>query len=99
MKADETRAEYVLPTLTDDMMRGDGLTVDVLTTNAEWFGMTYQEDKPYVQRQLLADAPAGLVSRHSVLAEEAAMKILLTGGTGYIGSHTYVELCAAGHTR
>jgi UDP-glucose 4-epimerase len=25
------------------------------------------------------------------------MKILVTGGTGYIGSHTYVELCAAGH--
>ncbi len=25
------------------------------------------------------------------------MKILLTGGAGYIGSHTYVELCAAGH--
>ena len=25
------------------------------------------------------------------------MKILVTGGTGYIGSHTCVELCAAGH--
>ena len=25
------------------------------------------------------------------------MKILLTGGAGYIGSHTCVELCAAGH--
>ncbi|MFH1513529.1 MAG: UDP-glucose 4-epimerase GalE [Bacillota bacterium] len=25
------------------------------------------------------------------------MKILLTGGTGYIGSHTYAELCGAGH--
>ncbi len=25
------------------------------------------------------------------------MKILLTGGAGYIGSHTYVALCAAGH--
>ncbi|HPF88150.1 MAG TPA: UDP-glucose 4-epimerase GalE [Candidatus Limiplasma sp.] len=25
------------------------------------------------------------------------MKILLTGGAGYIGSHTYVELCNAGH--
>ena len=25
------------------------------------------------------------------------MKILLTGGAGFIGSHTYVELCAAGH--
>ncbi|SHG27077.1 UDP-glucose 4-epimerase GalE [Cognatishimia maritima] len=26
------------------------------------------------------------------------MRILLTGGAGYIGSHTYVALCAAGHT-
>jgi len=25
------------------------------------------------------------------------MQILLTGGTGYIGSHTYVEICNAGH--
>ena len=25
------------------------------------------------------------------------MKILLTGGAGYIGSHTYLELCASGH--
>ena len=25
------------------------------------------------------------------------MRILLTGGAGYIGSHTYTELCAAGH--
>ena len=25
------------------------------------------------------------------------MQILLTGGTSYIGSHTYVELCSEGH--
>ena len=25
------------------------------------------------------------------------MKVLLTGGAGYIGSHTVVEMCAAGH--
>ncbi len=25
------------------------------------------------------------------------MKILLTGGAGFIGSHTYVELLSAGH--
>ena len=25
------------------------------------------------------------------------MKILLTGGAGFIGSHTCVELCEAGH--
>ena len=53
LKPDEIRGEYVLPTLTDDMMQGDGLTVDVLTTDAAWFGVTYQEDKPYVQQRLL----------------------------------------------
>ena len=26
------------------------------------------------------------------------MKILVTGGAGYIGSHTLIELYAAGHT-
>ncbi|MGL5256264.1 MAG: NAD-dependent epimerase/dehydratase family protein, partial [Proteocatella sp.] len=26
------------------------------------------------------------------------MKILVSGGTGYIGSHTCVELLAAGHS-
>ena len=26
------------------------------------------------------------------------MKILVTGGSGYIGSHTLIELYAAGHT-
>jgi hypothetical protein len=53
LKADEQKAEFVLPTLTDDMMRGDSLSVDVLTTDATWFGVTYQEDKPYVQSRLL----------------------------------------------
>lgn len=49
---DEMKAEYVLPVLIDQMMRGEGLSVDVLTTDATWFGVTYQEDKPYVQQQL-----------------------------------------------
>jgi len=54
LPADELKAEYVLPTLTDHMMQSDGLTVDVLTTDASWFGVTYQEDKPFVQQQLLS---------------------------------------------
>jgi NDP-sugar pyrophosphorylase family protein len=48
----ELRAEFVLPTLADHMMRQDGLKIDVLTTHSSWFGITYQEDKPYVQKQL-----------------------------------------------
>ncbi|HPJ02930.1 MAG TPA: sugar phosphate nucleotidyltransferase [Candidatus Limiplasma sp.] len=52
LKPGELRAEYVLPTLADHMMRQDGMTIDVLTTHAAWFGITYQEDKPIVQQKL-----------------------------------------------
>ena len=52
LKPGELRAEYVLPTLADHMMRQDGLLIDVLTTHASWFGITYQEDKPIVQQKL-----------------------------------------------
>lgn len=53
LSPEEIKAEYVLPTLVDDMMRDQGYIVDVLSCNAVWFGVTYKEDKPYVQQQLL----------------------------------------------
>ncbi len=49
----DLKAEFVLPVLVDQMMHGDGLSVDVLPTDSTWFGVTYQEDKPYVQDELL----------------------------------------------
>jgi len=58
LKADELKAEYVLPVLIDQMMHDEGLTVDVIPTDAVWFGVTYKEDKPYVQdllRQMHAE--------------------------------------------
>lgn len=48
----ELKAEYVLPVLVDELMHEEGLTVDVLKTDATWFGVTYKEDKPFVQQQL-----------------------------------------------
>ena len=48
----ELKAEYVLPVLVDQLMHEDGLKVDVLSTDAVWFGVTYHEDKPYVQAEL-----------------------------------------------
>lgn len=61
----ELKAEYVLPVLVDQVMHGEGMSVDVLTTDSVWFGVTYQEDKPYVQAELKAmhdrgDYPAKL---------------------------------------
>lgn len=52
LKPDEMKAEYVLPVLVDQLMHEEGLSVDVLSTDAVWFGVTYKEDKPYVQTQL-----------------------------------------------
>lgn len=48
----DLKAEYVLPVLVDQLMHEEGLKVDMLTTDAVWFGVTYKEDKPYVQGEL-----------------------------------------------
>ncbi len=52
LSPDELKAEYVLPVLVDQLMKEGQLKVDMLSTDAVWFGVTYQEDKPYVQAEL-----------------------------------------------
>ena len=49
---DPLTKEYALPTLVDKLMRSDGLTVEVLSTDAVWFGVTYQADRDYVAGEL-----------------------------------------------
>ena len=49
---DPMTKEYALPTLVDKLMHSDGLTVDVLSTDAVWFGVTYREDRDYVAGEL-----------------------------------------------
>ncbi len=57
---DPMTREFVLPTEIDSLMHSDGLKVDVLSTDAVWFGVTYREDKPFVAGELqkLHDAGA-----------------------------------------
>ena len=50
--AGDIKAECLLPIMVDDMMRTGDLRVHVLSTNATWFGITYPQDKPYVQAEL-----------------------------------------------
>lgn len=49
---DPMKKEFVLPTHIDALMHTEGLTVEVLSTGAAWFGMTYREDKPLVEAEL-----------------------------------------------
>ena len=49
---DAIKAECLLPIMVDELMRKNEMTVHVLSTNATWFGITYPQDKPYVQVEL-----------------------------------------------
>ena len=48
LKHDDLKAEYLLPTMIDQMIQEGRAQVDVLKTHDSWFGVTYQEDKQKV---------------------------------------------------
>ena len=49
---DPLKKECLLPALVDSLMHKEGLKVEVLSTDAVWFGVTYKEDKEYVAAEL-----------------------------------------------
>ena len=49
---DPLKKECLLPALVDSLMHTQGLNVEVLSTDAVWFGVTYREDKEYVSGEL-----------------------------------------------
>jgi NDP-sugar pyrophosphorylase family protein len=53
------KAELYLPTLMGELVTEGKATVDVLTMEEPWFGVTYPEDKASVQASLLAVVEAG----------------------------------------
>ena len=56
--ANPLKAEYLLPIYIDELLHAGKAEVKVLPTDAEWFGVTYQEDKASVTeafRKLIAD--------------------------------------------
>ena len=52
LSCDELKKEYALPTFVDQMIGKGELTVDVLSTDSVWFGVTYREDKESVREAL-----------------------------------------------
>ena len=52
LASDAIKAECLLPVFVDDLMHKGELVVPMLTTDAVWFGVTYKEDKPFVQAEL-----------------------------------------------
>lgn len=56
----ELKSEYFIPKLIDDLINENVLHVDVIDTEASWFGVTYQEDKPIVIEKLRKLIAAGV---------------------------------------
>ena len=47
---DILKAEYLLPIYIDELLQAGKISVKVLNTNDKWFGVTYKEDKDYVEK-------------------------------------------------
>ncbi len=48
----DPKAEFYIPLAVDRLLQSGAATCAVLPTGAQWFGVTYQEDKPRVQEAL-----------------------------------------------
>lgn len=54
------KCEYFLPFAVDDLVRAGKATVQVLTTDDRWYGVTYKEDKPTVVEAIRRLKESGL---------------------------------------
>lgn len=55
----ELKSEFYIPFVADTLVRQGKASVQVLTSEDSWFGVTYQEDKPVVKSGLNALVKAG----------------------------------------
>ena len=53
-RSQELSAEFYLPSAVSGLVTRELLTVQVLPTASEWFGVTYREDKPRVSAAIAA---------------------------------------------
>jgi len=54
------KCEHVIPTMIGETIKEKTFTIKVIPSENEWFGVTYQEDKPYVVEQFLKFKTEGL---------------------------------------
>ena len=48
----EEKSEFFIPLVVEKLIKQKTKSVDVIDCDEEWFGVTYQEDKPHVQKRL-----------------------------------------------
>jgi hypothetical protein len=51
-KGQELKSEFFIPMFVDELIKTEKAKVKILTSDASWFGVTYQEDKPVVKERI-----------------------------------------------
>ncbi len=60
----ELKSEFLIPTVVNDLIQSGKEEVHVLRSEESWFGVTYKEDKQFVQSEILKLINAGVYSQH-----------------------------------
>ena len=50
--AQQLKSEFFIPLVVNNLIKSGEATIKVLTSSAQWFGVTYQEDKPVTIKQV-----------------------------------------------
>ncbi len=59
-KGNDPKAEFFLPWVLDELIQSNKARIKILPTDEQWFGVTYQEDKPVVQQNIRDLIAAGV---------------------------------------
>ncbi len=60
----EPKAEFFIPLVVNTLIVDKTATMEVLKSNARWFGVTYKEDKPYVTSEIQKLKDSGVYPKH-----------------------------------
>ncbi|MEG1979988.1 MAG: hypothetical protein RR060_04645, partial [Victivallaceae bacterium] len=51
-RGNEMKSEFYIPSVADTLIREKLATVEVMTSEDSWFGVTYREDKEFVMNSI-----------------------------------------------
>jgi len=51
-KGEEMKSEFLIPTSVDEYISSGKATMEVMSSSSKWFGVTYTDDKPYVEESI-----------------------------------------------
>ena len=64
LKSNPLKCEYFIPSVVSSLLHQKKATVKVLKTSSQWYGVTYKEDKPLVEKGIQQMKEQGIYTTH-----------------------------------